>query len=441
MTPRRAPIASLLPLLASGAAAALVAATACTLLAGAARPAFADAPASAPTAASTTAPTGAAPEEMLNRIVLRVNDRIATLYEYERRKDELIEDTSRREQDPAERRRILAQAGELVFKDMFDDLLLQSKADQLGVDITDDQVDKQIQGTRDANGLKNDQQFRAALRQSGMTEAGLREQVRKTLRVQEVIGREVTAKIKVDDEDLRKYYRAHPDEFRVPEQVQLRDAVVPEDKVASAAERLRVAGEMRKALLAGKSMDEAVSPFQTLGEASPPADLGWIAKGDLDPALEEAAWKLPKGGVSEPVEGRGGVHVLQVLDRHDAHLKPFNEVSSAIEARERQRVYRDKLSEYMADLQKQSLVVSQPPKEAEGFNKLLHGASEKPAIPGLTPSDAAEAAAPKAPADAQAGATGPAAAPASTDARPAPPAPTERGTPAPAPAPPPPPSR
>jgi parvulin-like peptidyl-prolyl isomerase len=357
--------------------------------------------------------------ELLNRIVLRVNDRIATLYDYEKRKNELIEDANRRDQDPADRKHVIEHAGELVFKDLFDDLLLESRADQLGVEITDQQVDKAILQMREGSGIKDEQQFAQALEQQGLTEAKLRSQMKTNLRLQEVLGREVTAKVKVDEEDLRKYYRAHPDEFRVPDQVQLREVVVPEDKVPSAAERARVAGEVRRALLAGKPMAEAVEPFHTQGEASAPADLGWVSPGDLDKTLETAVWKLPKGAVSEPVAGRGGVHVLQVVDRREAHLKPFNEVSSAIDAKERQRVYREKVTEYMADLQKQSLVVAQPPPDAADFRKLIPSGDEQK-LKTLSASDAATAAAPKPDEGAAAGpganVPGPSAAPGSAPA-------------------------
>lgn len=327
--------------------------------------------------------------EVINRIVLRVNDRIATLLDYEKRKNDMVQDLSHRDMDPAERQKQIAQAGELTYKDMFDELLLQSRADQLGVEATDQQVDDAVRQTRASNNLNDDQQWTQALQQAGLTEAKLRAQIKSNLRVQDVIGREVRAKIKFNEEDLRRYYGKHPDEFRVPDQVQVREVVVPEDKVPSAAERARVAGEIRRALLAGKSMADAVATWKAQGEAVGPTDLGWVSAGDLDPALGAAAMKLQKGGVTEPIPGRGGLHVVQVLDRREAHVRPFAEVSGEINAKESQRVFRDKLTEYMADLQKQSLVVAQPPQEAAGYRRLLSTGAQTP-IPGLATPDATQ---------------------------------------------------
>ncbi len=338
-------------------------------------------------AATAPRPAGA---EVVNRIVLRVNDRIATLLDYDKRKNDLVQElTHRNDIDPADRQKQMDQVGEIAYKDMYDELLLQSRADQLGVEVTEQQVNDAIRQTRQSNNLQDDQQFAQALQAAGLTEAKLRQQIKNNLRIQDVIGREVRAKIKFSEEDLRRYYGKHQDEFHVPDQVQVRDAVVPEDKVPSAAERARVAGEIRRALLAGRPMAEAIATFKAQGEAVGPTDLGWVSAGDLDPALGAAAMKLQKGGVSEPIAGRGGLHVLQVLDRREAHVRPFNEVSGEINAKESQRVFRDKLVEYMTDLQKQSLIVAQPPQEAAGFRRLITTAAEKP-IPGLTTHEAAQ---------------------------------------------------
>jgi len=127
--------------------------------------------------------------EVLNRIVLRVNDRIATLYDYQQRKEEVVRDILRREQDQQERQRLLGQAGEMVFADLFRELLMDSRADQLGIEISDAQVDQSVAQLKQNFNIKTEQEFATALAQSGMTEPQLRSQIRNNLRMQEVRGR------------------------------------------------------------------------------------------------------------------------------------------------------------------------------------------------------------------------------------------------------------
>ncbi len=314
--------------------------------------------------------------EVLNRIVLRVNDRIATLYDYQQRKEEFVRDVLRREQDADERQRLLGQSGEIVFADLFRELLLDSRADQLGVEISDAQVDQSIAQLKQNFNIKTDQEFAAALAQSGMTEAQLRTQVRSSQRMQEVRGREVQSRVKVDEEDLRRYYRKNLEQFRQPEQLQLREVVVLEEGGAPADERSKVAADLRAKVQGGASLADAVADSAKKGTTSNVIELGWVSPGDLDKNLESAVWKLPVGSLSEPVEARGGLHLVQVIDRRESRIPPFTEVASVIQNREQERVYREEITKYMVELEKKSLIVANPPQEAAGYRNRLNAPAE-----------------------------------------------------------------
>jgi parvulin-like peptidyl-prolyl isomerase len=325
-------------------------------------------------AISAPRPAGA---EALNRVVLRVNDQIATLYDYQRRRAETMRQIVQGIQDPAERQAALAQVSENVFRDMFQELLLSSRADQLAVEVSDQEVDDRLAKIRESLGIKTDADFQAALRQNEMTLEGLRNQTRRNLRIGEVMAKEVTSKIKVKDEDLRRYYRQHQDQFTVPEQVQLREVVVLEDSGLPAPERGRIAAAIREAVLSGKSLADAVAPYAAKGQASGVVEIGWVSPKDLDPKLEAAAWKLSKNGVTEPVAARGGDHLLQLIDRHPQHVQPFGEVQAAIQQREQERIFREDSTKYMADLETRSLVVADPPPEAANFRRGIGGAGDE----------------------------------------------------------------
>jgi peptidyl-prolyl cis-trans isomerase SurA len=309
--------------------------------------------------------------EVLNRVVLRINDRIATLHDYQLRRDDMVREISRREQDPQERQRLVGQAGEVAFADLFRELLLQSRADQLGVEVTDAQVDGAVTQLKQSYNIKTDEDFQAALAQSGMNEQQLRAQLRNTLRVQEVRGREVQSRVKVDEEDLRRYYRKNLEQFRQPEQVQLREVVVLDEGGAPAQERPQIAAEIRSKIAAGMPLPDAVKDYVQKSVTSNVIEIGWVSPGDLDKNLETAVWNLPKGGISEPVQARGGLHLAQVLDRRESRIPTFAEVQEAIQAREQERVFRQEVGKYMAELEKKSLIVAKPPEEATNFRRQL----------------------------------------------------------------------
>lgn len=305
-----------------------------------------------------------------NRIVLRVNDRIATLVDYQLRKADRLQMIQQATNLSASRQaQLLEDAGKGTLRDMFDELLLLSRADQLGLQVTNAEVDQAIEQTKQSAGITSDQQFRQALAQSGMTESQYRAQVRRGLLMNTVIGREVRSKIKLDEETLRHYYRQHLQDFEQPEALHLQEVIVLDTSDKSAQERQEIGRRIQAEVAAGRKLEDVVKPYVASGVASGVVDLGWVHKGDLDSALEQVAWPLKAGEITPPVEGRGGLHLLQLVERRAAKVTAFEDVRSQIEAREGNRLFQKALGDYMKKLEREAYVVANPPPEAVGFRE------------------------------------------------------------------------
>jgi parvulin-like peptidyl-prolyl isomerase len=311
--------------------------------------------------------------EVVNRVVLRVNDQIATLYDYELRRSNMARELLRQpDLEPDERAKLMAEVGELAYKDLYEELLIESRAQQLDIEVGDAQINQQIGQMKQNFGISSDEEFAAALAQSGMTEEQLRERLRRDMRAREVMGREVQSRIKLDEDDLRRIYQRDRDQFKQPEQVQLREIVVLEEGgLPTLEERRKLAAQIRQAVAGGKSLADAVAESSGKGQTSGVIEVGWVTPGDLDPGLETAVWKLAPGAVSEPVPGRGGLHVLQVVDRKEARIPAFAEVQEQIRQREQRLKMQDEIGLYMAELEKKSLIVTEPPPGAENFRRQL----------------------------------------------------------------------
>jgi parvulin-like peptidyl-prolyl isomerase len=208
-----------------------------------------------------------------------------------------------------------------------------------------------------------------------MTLKMLRDQMRNNLRMQEVRGREIQGRVNIDEDDLRRHYRKNLDSFRIPEQRKVQELVVLEEGgLRDASERQQLAAEIRAAVTAGKGLAEVASEHAKSGATSNVIDLGWVSPGDLDKDLETVVWKLAVGAVSEPVAGRGGLHLLQVSEVRESRIPAFAEVAAQIRERESERVFRQEIVKYMDELEKRSLIVAHPPDEAAGYRKRIAAA-------------------------------------------------------------------
>jgi len=299
-----------------------------------------------------------------NRVVLRVNDRIVTLYEYQRA---LAEQIRQIRNTPGltelQRQERLGEVGRFIMKAMFEEQLILSRADQLAVTVNESDVEQQIRGMWERAGIETEEQFRDALAQQGMREQDFRDQMRKQLRTNIVRGREVAPRVDLADEDLRRFYRDNQERFAIPErarfeEVVILEGVVPADRMAP------LASLARTRLTAGEAATEVT---EGLGEGATAVDVGWVTPGDLAPALDAVAWDLQPGDVAEAVAARGGLHVLKMLEREPASVQPFEDVRDAIEREERGRLFDEEYLLYMEELAEAAYIVERLPEEAVGY--------------------------------------------------------------------------
>jgi peptidyl-prolyl cis-trans isomerase D len=152
--------------------------------------------------------------------------------------------------------------------------------------------------------------------------------------------------VQVSNDDLRSYYDQHRDQYRVPEEVKVRHILIktppagPDGKVDDKAveQARKKADDVLKQLKAGGKFEDLAKKYSDdPGSGKQGGDLGWIGRGRTVPEFEKAAFSLPKGQVSDPVKSSFGFHIIQVEDKHDAHVKTLDEVKSEIEPLIRQQ--------------------------------------------------------------------------------------------------------
>ncbi len=308
----------------------------------------------------------------VNRVVLRVNDRIATLVDYENLKNERVRGLARSEMSQEERQRQLASVGIDTMRNLFQEMLLLSRADQLEVQIAPSQMQEAVEDTKRSFGIKNEEDFEEALRQSGLTREGLREQIESSLRIREVFSIEVYGEVAVEEEDLRRYYRSNPEEFRTTAAVLLREVIVLESSGLDEAALSDLGAKVKEAI-AGGEPELFLAETQDDGLTTDWIDLGWVESGDLDPQLEAAIKEVEVGGLSEPTTARGGLHLLQVLERRDARVRDFAEIREQLELAERGRRIEKRQAEYLRELEDEAFIEASPPPEAAGFRAQLTG--------------------------------------------------------------------
>jgi parvulin-like peptidyl-prolyl isomerase len=320
---------------------------------------------------ATLLAAGASQADDLNRIVLRVNDQVFTLQDYQARKTERISAVLAAPNLPQEQQQeALSKAGQMVMQEMFRELLLDSRAHQLRIRIEEGELQEAVSNMIRSNGFESEEQLQQALDASGMTIEKLNENIRRELLFNRVVGRDVTALIEVGDEELRAYYRNNAEQFTIPEKRWLKEVIVLESSGAEADELARMAAEIRGKLQEGGEFETVIESYRSSNLTTGVIDLDWLQEHELDATLAEVAFALEPGAYSEPISSRGGLHIIHLAGLQESKIKPFKEVADQILNIERGRRFNKELADYMSRLERQAYIMEDIPAEAVGYRSL-----------------------------------------------------------------------
>jgi peptidyl-prolyl cis-trans isomerase SurA len=154
-------------------------------------------------------------------------------------------------------------------------------------------------------------------------EARNRELVRNRLYTMRMVQTYVRPKVEVRDDEVRAYYDQNKDQVpSKPETVEIANIlVVPQPDAETMGVLQARLGVIRSELAAGKSFEEVAREHSEGPNASRGGMIGSFRRGDLfSPVLEEVAWTLPIGEISEPVNTELGVHLIVVTDRTEQEV-------------------------------------------------------------------------------------------------------------------------
>jgi peptidyl-prolyl cis-trans isomerase C len=129
----------------------------------------------------------------------------------------------------------------------------------------------------------------------------------------------------VSEAEIAAFYRDHTAELAQPETIALRQVLV-----ATASEAREVKRRVRRD---PKVFDSVARSLSVGVEAAAGGYMGSFARGQLPPELEAAAFALPEGGTSDPVQTSLGYHVLRVDSRQQARQPTLDEVRERIRDR------------------------------------------------------------------------------------------------------------
>jgi peptidyl-prolyl cis-trans isomerase SurA len=274
----------------------------------------------------------AAPQKkVVERVVAVINNEIVLETELEQFAVPLLR--AGVDLDTPEGKKALDEAKHKALDAMVDDRLVMQQASELKLSVSSEEVDRAIDEVKRQNKL-DDATFVEALKQQGFSMESYKKNLRRQILNLKVVNTAVRSRISVSDDEVKTYYQQNARQLGGEKQAHIRQILiaVPADANPDEVERKkRVAAKVMELAHNGTKFEELARKYSdddtTKGEGG---DAGWIGKGVLVDALEEAIAGMDPGDLRGPIRVAPGWMVLQLVERKAGDIRPYDEVKDQL---------------------------------------------------------------------------------------------------------------
>jgi len=156
-------------------------------------------------------------------------------------------------------------------------------------------------------------------------------------------------KDEVTEEEAKRYYDEHKEEFFMNESIRVRHIVV---------RTLEEAKEIKKRLEQGEDFVELAKRYSISPSGKWGGDLGYIQRGQVGKEFEKAAFSLKRPGeISDIVKTTFGYHIIRLEDRKPPRQLSFEEVRDKIIQKLKEQKKQKALEDYLKKVKKQYKIV------------------------------------------------------------------------------------
>ncbi len=285
-------------------------------------------PSAAESAASEESPApDAKPVPLeLPAVVARVNDEDVGQEEFER----AVKDIEARGGGP-----VPPDMRDTVYRQVLERLvsyrLLAQESQVRQIAVTDAEVQQRLAQIRLQ--YLTEEAFQQALTERATTFEALRDETQVDLRIAKMVDAELAGLLAIGEKSIEDFYIQNPQDFREAEAVRASHILIrvaPEADEQTRQQQRTVCEVLLRRLKAGEDFATLASQHSHDVSGKNGGDLGFISKGDLVPAVEEAAFALAPDELSDVVESPFGFHIIKGGVRRAARSVPFDEVSVKI---------------------------------------------------------------------------------------------------------------
>ncbi len=299
-------------------------------------------------------PTGA---EVIDRIIAVVNDEVITLYEFNTAFEPYLKNIENSYKGN-DKEVLIKQTRAAFLQRLIDNMLIEQEAKKTGAGIIvkDEEVMDVIRDMLAKQKISM-QDFVKNLAKEGNTLESVKKEIRMQMMRARLLRREIKSKVIVTDEEIGEYYDKHREDYEGKETVRIKQLLllIPPNADKTAIVKVKnEAMQLHKRIMDGESFDSLILKYSQGPAAAQGGDVGYVGRGTIIPEVEKVAFSLPLRRISNVIESSVGFHIIQVVDKKGAGLKPITDVREEIKTKIEDEKLDKKYDEWIASVRARS---------------------------------------------------------------------------------------
>jgi parvulin-like peptidyl-prolyl isomerase len=314
-----------------------------------------------------TALAAGARSEIIEQVLVKVNGEIFTKSDLETRQVQEIRQRGKQidlntEQGNAELRKAIAEVTPSLLVSVVDEMLVVQRGKELGYKLSDEQFKSVLDNLKTQNKIESEEQLLAALKQENMTMVDLRRNLERQMIATRVQQAEVFGRVAVTEDEARKYYDQHVNEFTTPSSVMLREILVtvPTDtrgvNVAADEATRDKAEAIRQRILGGEPFEKVAADSSDAASKANGGLIGPLNVNDLSADFRKLVEGLKVGGVTTAVRTQRGYQILKLESSTPTQVLTFEQARDQISDRVVTDKRRDEFQKYLVKLRAQAII-------------------------------------------------------------------------------------
>ncbi|MBI5043451.1 MAG: peptidylprolyl isomerase [Nitrospirae bacterium] len=294
-------------------------------------------------------PEGGIAAITIDKVVAVVNNEVITQSELEeiiqKPRKQIMEDFSGVEQE-----RLLNKLTRDILNRMIEKKLQLQVARQMNITVSKAEVDAALDDIKVKNAFPDDETFKRALAAENMTLEQYKKELTEQLMIMRLVTKEVRSNVVISEEEIKRYYEEKKKDYTIPEEVKLRIIFFKGDNGIKKSED--VLGQIKK----GADFADMAKKYSEDPTAKDGGDIGFVKKGHMLPAIENAAFSLKKGEVSNVIKADAGYYIIKIEDKKEPQYIPIEKVREEIEKSLYEQKANALYDEWLRDLRKNAHV-------------------------------------------------------------------------------------